>query len=103
TAPQTSSIYTLSLHDALPILFRDEGRLKAVGEPGKHIWFYGTNDEKGFWRGLAFQNTGSGEHVLDYVQIKGAGSKEKGAVYVQRSEEHTSELQSRENLVCRLL
>lgn len=65
------------------ILFRDEGRLKAVGEPGKHIWFYGTNDEKGFWRGLAFQNTGSGEHVLDYVQIKGAGSREKGAVYVQ--------------------
>src|SRR5690606_41439413 len=30
-------------------------------------------------------------------------SEEKAAMHLERSEEHTSELQSRENLVCRLL
>src|SRR5207247_3035784 len=41
------------------------------------------------------------------VYVLGAGSRERGAVspnvHVQRSEEHTSELQSRVDLVCRLL
>src|SRR5215475_15485447 len=56
----TTEIYTLSLHDALPIL-------------PLHL----TPDER--------------EACLDAF------------VEVVRSEEHTSELQSRENLVCRLL
>src|SRR2546422_1009885 len=34
---------------------------------------------------------------------EGAGSKEQGAGWMSRSEEHTSELQSRLHLVCRLL
>src|SRR5712664_4980619 len=55
----TTEIYTLSLHDALPIC-RDQGRRR---QPERHL-----------------------DHpVLD------------------RSEEHTSELQSRSDLVCRLL
>src|SRR6202043_2740249 len=60
----TTEIYTLSLHDALPIL-----ELKALA-------------------------------------LKGAGSTKRSLeVYQQlyRSEEHTSELQSRPHLVCRLL
>src|SRR5438309_2752614 len=66
----TTEIYTLSLHDALPILLEIDGQqleLKSV------------NISSG---GLAVQ---SDVHAL------------------QRSEEHTSELQSQFHLVCRLL
>src|SRR5690606_40375239 len=47
--------------------------------------------------------------VKPYLTRKGIATIEKEGLYVrdfegdQRSEEHTSELQSRENLVCRLL
>src|ERR1035437_11121856 len=57
----TTEIYTLSLHDALPIY---------LGEPG---------------------------HILVTQHLQG------GKEDVERSEEHTSELQSRQYLVCRLL
>src|SRR3989337_3544286 len=58
----TTEIYTLSLHDALPICQgRTGGHLPGGGEPGRR-------------------------------------SPRSG-----RSEEHTSELQSRQHLVCRLL
>src|SRR2546427_13041361 len=63
----TTEIYTLSLHDALPILFCEE-----AGEGGG----------------------GKGE---GYVR------DEFLAECSARSEEHTSELQSQSNLVCRLL
>src|SRR5690606_39515776 len=43
--------------------------------------------------------------ILDEVVVVGYGTQRKGNLTgaVGRSEEHTSELQSRENLVCRLL
>src|SRR5437868_15458160 len=69
--PATTDIYTLSLHDALPIFStRSHGNiaLKAVKEDG----------------------IASGQIIR---------RKQDGA----RSEEHTSELQSRFDLVCRLL
>src|SRR2546421_12461056 len=70
----TTEIYTLSLHDALPIFRGDRsGSLRRAA--GRHST--GTS------------RTAFG-HVLLYRQ---AG----------RSEEHTSELQSRSDLVCRLL
>src|SRR2546430_4811223 len=71
----TTEIYTLSLHDALPISLELEMRdLKN----GATVWtHYYTHDEP----------TG-GKDVLSVVA---------------RSEEHTSELQSQSNLVCRLL
>src|SRR2546427_3141538 len=75
----TTEIYTLSLHDALPI----SARAKAV--PGvKHVVQIST--------GIA-------------VVADGYWSAKKGrdALAVTRSEEHTSELQSQSNLVCRLL
>src|SRR2546430_9867905 len=65
----TTEIYTLSLHDALPILF---------DQLDPQI------DE------------------LDKVVIQEA-EKRPAAVHLMRSEEHTSELQSQSNLVCRLL
>src|SRR5438105_8576113 len=73
TAP--TEIYTLSLHDALPIF-----RIDA------HFDLLGWSDRHGF----------RGNEV---------GSLQPNSVphRVQRSEEHTSELQSRVDLVCRLL
>src|SRR5439155_21078657 len=67
----TTEIYTLSLHDALPIYFAQ--RHRALVE----------RVEQGAGR------IGPGE---EQTQRRGA-----------RSEEHTSELQSRGHLVCRLL
>src|SRR5256885_17230244 len=64
----TTEIYTLSLHDALPICL-----FKVVGEGGVAA-------------GVRRIEAVTGENALAY-----------------RSEEHTSELQSPCNLVCRLL
>src|SRR3712207_8814394 len=81
----TTKIYTLSLHDALPIcrLRRDAGRPAAVG------------------RGAAPAGPGQrprpGARHRALVQ---PGGRHPGHA---RSEEHTSELQSRQYLVCRLL
>src|SRR2546427_8275542 len=71
----TTEIYTLSLHDALPIS-RTPARDRAArqqGEPAREP---------------------------DPAQ---EGHRRRDPVRVPRSEEHTSELQSQSNLVCRLL
>src|SRR2546427_4076379 len=75
----TTEIYTLSLHDALPILF--------IAEPE-------TRDRPAELRA----RLGLPGHRVPCV----VGSH--GVLVVRdRSEEHTSELQSQSNLVCRLL
>src|SRR2546430_12325936 len=71
----TTEIYTLSLHDALPI---------CIG--------------KGFRR-LKFGHEWPGTCPKQDEQ----GRLGRSSLYVHRSEEHTSELQSQSNLVCRLL
>src|SRR5690349_5069081 len=73
----TTEIYTLSLHDALPI---------SEGEAGEGI------PRLVSMRRLFACPQHFGEHQHD-EQRNGEG----------RSEEHTSELQSRRDLVCRLL
>src|SRR5207244_10815699 len=79
----TTEIYTLSLHDALPIS-SEGGRLLRGQEVGEH----------------------RGEGGGDGADHQGAGLV-AGVVAAhavdQRSEEHTSELQSPDHLVCRLL
>src|SRR5436309_7403096 len=67
-ATASSEIYTLSLHDALPIFYKRH--LDQVGD------------------------------VFDQIRFADPGRPDQDHI---RSEEHTSELQSRENLVCRLL
>src|SRR3712207_7194336 len=87
----TTEIYTLSLHDALPICFvvsqhqRGGGvdRLAAVPAPGE---------------GEVHGTVGR----VDADQAAGGLLAESGLA-AGRSEEHTSELQSRQYLVCRLL
>src|SRR5690606_42014331 len=86
-APATSEIYTLSLHDALPI-FRDAlGVPLPIGVP------------TAFLEPVADP---VGDLVSSYLRTHGPFTAADAASRL-RSEEHTSELQSRENLVCRLL
>src|SRR5687768_18370311 len=73
----TTEIYTLSLHDALPICRRSAGRLQFLRRRRDPAMDAGTAERH-----------------------QAAGHADPGA---QRSEEHTSELQSRLHLVCRLL
>src|SRR5688572_33455328 len=75
--PATTEIYTLSLHDALPIYYVLAGRLRA--------------------------------NTLEYAWVRPLATTSDSASTLPvrtdwiRSEEHTSELQSQSNLVCRLL
>src|SRR5439155_22915596 len=78
TDTATPEIYTLSLHDALPIFNEGLGHV----EP-EHV----------YWR------RGGRREVRDH----GVCGHEQEEEQVMRSEEHTSELQSRGHLVCRLL
>src|SRR5690606_40133323 len=100
TAPAPTEISALSLHDALPIwplplpvryAARDASRHRGRTVPAVAavaatvagvvaVAIAAASDEKEF------------EKTYEYQQAVG-----------DRSEEHTSELQSRENLVCRLL
>src|SRR5690606_41894208 len=95
TGPEATESYTLSLHDALPIcevahvdLRVPEGVLEDVERV-----VVGAGPEA---LGLVVPGDGPGDvdRLLQRVDLH---------VEADRSEEHTSELQSRENLVCRLL
>src|SRR5438445_9182598 len=87
--PATTEIYTLSLHDALPISPDDAPMYVKYAGNGHHFKDKRPNLEKrpgGLW---ALESAHPGmEHYEDEFR---------------RSEEHTSELQSRQYLVCRLL
>src|SRR3712207_7447282 len=74
----TTEIYTLSLHDALPIWVRPKWRA-GCGARSRCLASRGVTRGRG--------------------RPRGCGSPGRRA----RSEEHTSELQSRQYLVCRLL
>src|SRR5690606_41300447 len=89
----TTATYTLSLHDALPILYFN-GRISGIWGAGSCPLVCGSSDRAiivAFWNRLS-------EGIFP------AENCERGMLFrYRRSEEHTSELQSRENLVCRLL
>src|SRR3712207_7649726 len=74
----TTEIYTLSLHDALPI--SAEARLPTAGRPHE-----------------------LDPHRRPRVPLRSALLRPRRPGRDRRSEEHTSELQSRQYLVCRLL
>src|SRR2546430_13682261 len=86
----TTEIYTLSLHDALPIFWS-----KAFGdsEPKE------SQATELCQRMVREKVAGAFFAPLELTPVKDAVNQ----VIVQRSEEHTSELQSQSNLVCRLL
>src|SRR3712207_8428061 len=84
----TTEIYTLSLHDALPIC-----RHRRPVEPGRVPEVLGARH-----RPAGDDQRGSPRRRRDVRAERLAAG-----VAPQRSEEHTSELQSRQYLVCRLL
>src|SRR5690606_40172274 len=102
TAPRPAGTSPLSLHDALPIspprangaaCGTRPGRMKyrRLGNSGLHV----SAVSLGSW--LTFGNTvdqAATDRIVAAARAQGINL---------RSEEHTSELQSRENLVCRLL
>src|SRR5207249_10280049 len=85
TPPPTSEIYTLSLHDALPISNSPHGR-SGPGVPR-----------------LALESRRRARRLPGTHARRGYRHLPHDPVAARRSEEHTSELQSRFDLVCRLL
>src|SRR5690606_41002123 len=86
----TSDASSLSLLDALPISDPSPARLEVRGV---HFEVDRTLSPSGL-----FQGEQSGRVARLDIQLP-----ELAPLVLSRSEEHTSELQSRENLVCRLL
>src|SRR5206468_6985681 len=90
TAPAHPPLYTLSLHDALPIYSpaRPARARRPPPPPSRPTTHPGCNRA----------STGS-----DTSPSAGCRSSRPPRTRAGRSEEHTSELQSRSDLVCRLL
>src|SRR5207302_11395107 len=98
-----TQIYTLSLHDALPISLRhpsdstniqrmqSEQRSNHQAAPDFPGHLVQSNQKRHSVEGV--------EENVDIVMTASAQAEELAIEHV-RSEEHTSELQSRENLVC---
>src|SRR5690606_42159548 len=79
TRAATSQVYTLSPHDALPIYQRAAFAAALTAQPYDHA------------------------KIVALLGDQTRLATDLGTRAGRRSEEHTSELQSRENLVCRLL
>src|SRR5690606_41672358 len=88
--PPPPEIYTLSLHDALPISGRARTRAGPYHRPAPPV-------PRGR-RGVRTRLPETAARPARPRADRPAAGDGRG-----RSEEHTSELQSRENLVCRLL
>src|SRR5207302_8290509 len=101
--PRTAHINTLSLHDALPIL--EKGRIVIFAAGTGNPYF--STDTAAALRAMEIK----ADAILKATRVEGIYDADPEQVpdarFVSatrvRSEEHTSELQSRENLVCRLL
>src|SRR5690606_42128679 len=97
-APAPSLHYTLSLHDALPISPLNTALPLLPGVHGMSH-FHHFRDQIGCVQQRGMRAAAGDHHVLASRTL----TQRRHYVVDVRSEEHTSELQSRENLVCRLL
>src|SRR5206468_4801886 len=100
THPSPTDIYTLSLHDAPPIsLYGHRWRIAnrfAIPTLNNNIGFYKLEFEASWFTPLIAEY----DLILKLHGYFGIAAPFKNRT---RSEEHTSELQSRSDLVCRLL
>src|SRR5690606_41799552 len=95
SAPATAELEPLALHDALPIFQEEPPRLF------QKVCLKGYLEVLQWYRGLCLK---AFKTPLKWRQDPFRKYWRKQVKKAQmRSEEHTSELQSRENLVCRLL
>src|SRR5690606_41013399 len=101
--PSSTDLYSLSLHDALPIFsFLDEAQhhfivlclTDGVGHRRNRRPLQLLPIETGYIAGVA-SAPALGSELLRRLAVRRVDEVDR------RSEEHTSELQSRENLVCR--
>src|SRR5690606_41934043 len=90
-SPPTPEIYPLSLHDALPICVRSVRGTSLRARPVRILTRYHSPRPETMDRRSFIRYGASGALTASI------------SANALRSEEHTSELQSRENLVCRLL
>src|SRR5207253_9354436 len=101
-ASATTEVYTLSLHDALPILGLQQSLCRNARDARKIMAKLSVRDvdvrgKRVLTRvdfNVPIKENGDQIEVTDDTRIREA---------LARSEEHTSELQSRGHLVCRLL
>src|SRR5690606_40258425 len=98
TAPR--ELYSLSLHDALPIsILTLDSPAEAVSR--RQLHFLQTSSHRVNILEGAIR---SGKTIIALLRwFLFLANAPRGGELLMRSEEHTSELQSRENLVCRLL
>src|SRR5690606_41911984 len=89
--------YSLSLHDALPISHCAASRFHRLTTAELRLGSTSIRDPRGPVHGGAPVRRPSQAGVAE------GAARRLAACGRKRSEEHTSELQSRENLVCRLL
>src|SRR5206468_11085974 len=100
TAPSPTQIYTLSLHDALPILqVLNGGPGNGETVVGRRAATYLVQQHQRVLRCRVQDGCG-----FRHLHHEGRAPASKIVARANaRSEEHTSELQSRSDLVCRLL
>src|SRR5690606_39320475 len=99
THAERTYTYSLSLHDALPIFLVDPFRVPGEGDLHRPLDLRAG----GALEVVLVGGRQGGEGGVDSALLVGALPRVVLPVHHLRSEEHTSELQSRENLVCRLL
>src|SRR5690606_40294769 len=90
--PAARCLHALSLHDALPISAIQSNRWPRLTRPPR------AHD-------VAAASLGRASARATHGRVRGRpdAGHAAAALVLERSEEHTSELQSRENLVCRRL
>src|SRR5690606_41957760 len=97
--PPPTELSTLSLHDALPISVPRPRPRRGGGEGPRHA----RPRHRPLARRRARPHTRCADRPPDGARARGSRPRHGPPGLRRRSEEHTSELQSRENLVCRLL
>src|SRR5690606_41144907 len=98
-----SHIYTLSLHDALPISFSSIVGITTIKSSIKAPIPYEPKIQENVFPSLSSKTSVLGTRIICSDSFILGFFSLIASIKPSRSEEHTSELQSRENLVCRLL